>query len=103
MPLRPPGATLVAVPQNPTTAASALPARTDVVVVGAGPTGLALACGLAAAASPLSRLLRNTAMRAAGRLRPVRRVVAMNLSELDTVPDAQRRTSPSRTVDPAAR
>src|SRR3712207_3953616 len=30
------------------TGAKALPARTDVVVVGAGPTGLALACGLAA-------------------------------------------------------
>ena len=30
------------------TGATALPARTDVVVVGAGPTGLALACGLAA-------------------------------------------------------
>jgi 2-polyprenyl-6-methoxyphenol hydroxylase-like FAD-dependent oxidoreductase len=31
-----------------TTEPTALPARTDVVIVGAGPTGLALACGLAA-------------------------------------------------------
>jgi 2-polyprenyl-6-methoxyphenol hydroxylase-like FAD-dependent oxidoreductase len=45
----------------------------------------------ATARHPLSRLLRNTALRAAGRLRPVRHALAMNLSELSTDPDLPRR------------
>ena len=57
----------------------------------------------ATARHPLTRLLRNTALQAAGRLRPVRHAFAMNLSELNTAPDAHRRTSASSTVGPTAR
>jgi 2-polyprenyl-6-methoxyphenol hydroxylase-like FAD-dependent oxidoreductase len=52
---------------------------------------------------PLTRLVRNTALRTAGRLRPVRHAFAMSLSELNTDPDERRRTSASPTVGPAAR
>jgi 2-polyprenyl-6-methoxyphenol hydroxylase-like FAD-dependent oxidoreductase len=45
----------------------------------------------ATAHHPLSRFLRNTVLRAAGRLRPVRHALAMNLSELSTDPDLPRR------------
>jgi 2-polyprenyl-6-methoxyphenol hydroxylase-like FAD-dependent oxidoreductase len=43
----------------------------------------------ATARHPLTRFLRNSALRAAGRLRPVRHAVAMNLSELNTERDAR--------------
>lgn len=42
----------------------------------------------ATARNPLTRFLRNTALRAAGRLRPVRHAFAMDLSELSTDPAA---------------
>ena len=45
----------------------------------------------ATARNPLTRVLRNTALRAAGRLRPVRHAFAMSLSELDTKPDDRAR------------
>jgi len=57
----------------------------------------------ATARRPLTRFLRNSALHAAGRLRPVRHAFAMNLSELNTRPDDRRRTSASPTVRPAAR
>jgi 2-polyprenyl-6-methoxyphenol hydroxylase-like FAD-dependent oxidoreductase len=57
--------------------------------------------GAATVRHPLARSLRNTALRAAGRLRPVRHAFAMNLSELSTKPDDHRR-SPSPTAGTAA-
>ena len=46
----------------------------------------------ATARYPLTRAVRNTALRAAGRLRPVRHAFAMNLSELNTRPDDRARS-----------
>jgi 2-polyprenyl-6-methoxyphenol hydroxylase-like FAD-dependent oxidoreductase len=61
----------------------------------------------ATARHPLTRLLRNTALQAAGRLRPVRHAFAMNLSELNTRPtptDGRTRRRPSdRLLDDATR
>ena len=54
----------------------------------------------ATARRPLTRFLRNTALRGAGHLGPVRRAFAMNLSELSTAPDARERTTPLSTVAP---
>ena len=48
---------------------------------------------------PLTRLLRNVAMRTAGRLRPVRHALAMNLSELSVDTDTDRRARTSPIVD----
>ncbi len=52
--------------------------------------------------NPLTRLLRNTALRMAGRLRPVRHALAMNLSELsvDTYADQRARNSPTADTVP---
>jgi hypothetical protein len=56
----------------------------------------------ATARHPLTRFLRNTALRAAGRLRPVRHAAAMSLAELNTDPDDRRRTSASTAAGSAA-
>ena len=56
----------------------------------------------ATARNPVARFLRNTALRAAGRLRPVRRAVAMNLSELSTDPDPRRRSGAGDTLTGSA-
>ena len=50
----------------------------------------------ATARYPLTRAVRNAALRAAGRLRPVRRAFAMNLSELNTRPDDRARSRPTQ-------
>ena len=58
----------------------------------------------ATARNPVTRALRNTALRAAGRLRPVRHALAMNLSELNTAPTgARRQASAPSTVGQARR
>jgi 2-polyprenyl-6-methoxyphenol hydroxylase-like FAD-dependent oxidoreductase len=57
----------------------------------------------ATARRPLTRFLRNTALHAAGRLRPVRHAFAMNLSELNTAPELRRQTDATSTVGPVAR
>ena len=46
----------------------------------------------ATARHPLTRVVRNTALQAAGRLRPVRHAFAMNLSELNTRSDDRARS-----------
>jgi 2-polyprenyl-6-methoxyphenol hydroxylase-like FAD-dependent oxidoreductase len=50
----------------------------------------------ATARNPVARTARNALLRLAGQLPPVRRALAMNLSELSTVPPAARRADPRR-------